>query len=158
MIGVIKAKELHGRHPGLPFPVDVEKVAILEGCSCVTWPFLEPVREVKRGNWIGVADWLDEPERRRCVAHALGHHLLLTGNQLTFQGWRKPTRSKQEREAEEFAAHFLIPAGELCRVIDSDFKEIAGYFGVPEDLLRRRLTEFAPQDETDRWQERRLEP
>lgn len=151
MIGLIKAAELHGRHAGLSFPIGTERVARLEGCSCVTWPFLEPVREVKRGNWIGVADWLDEPERRRCIAHALGHHLLHSGNQLHFQGWRKTTRRKQEREAEEFAAHFLVPGSVLAGMTGWEFREIVVHFGVPDDLLRQRLTVFATAAELEPW-------
>ncbi len=152
MIGLIKAKELHGRHPGLDFPIDMENVADLVDCICVDWSFEGQATEVKRSRWIGLAVWLDKRERRRLIAHAIGHHLLHCGNQLYLYIWQKPTVGKQEREAEEFAAHFLIPEKELDRVSHWQLKDIAEHFGVPVDFLWRRLTVYSTQEELRRWQ------
>lgn len=149
---VEKAKGLHRRHPGLTFPVDMEALAAAEGCECLGWPFLEPVREVKQGCWIGLAEGLEVRERRHLIAHALGHHLLHSGNQLSFREWQKASRWRQEREAEEFAAHLLMPEKELGKVKRVEVWEIAEYFGVPENLAQQRLTRFATESELSRWQ------
>jgi len=147
-----KAKELHRRHPGLTFPLDMDMVARAEGCELVDWPFLKPVREVKQGRWIGLAKQLSQRERRYLIAHALAHHLLHTGNQLSFHQHRIASPSKQEREADECAAHILMPEEELTKMSDMSPWELAEYFDVPEELVKRRLTEFATDDELARWE------
>ena len=148
---VEKARELHRRHPGLTFPLDMDCLAAAEGCQCLDWPFLEPVREVKSGRWIGLADWLDPCERRRHIAHALGHHLLHCGNQLVFRDSQKVLVSKQEREAEACAAHIMMPQDELEKVRWMTECDIADHFGVPEDMVHQRLTVFATETEMTRW-------
>ncbi len=150
-MAVEMARQVHQRHPGLSFPLDMEGVVTAEGCTCLEWPFLDPIREVKRGEWIGVADWLDAPERRRHLAHALGHHLMHRGNQLSFRTWHKINRWKQEREAEEFAAHLLIPEDELEKARGMDVWALAESFGVPEDLVWQRVTAYATEAELARW-------
>jgi len=52
-------------------------------------------------------------------------------------------RQREEREADEFAAHFLMPEGELHKLKSMEIKELAEYFGVPEEMVRLRLTEFS---------------
>jgi len=151
-VTVDKARGIHKRHPGLTFPLDMERLAYAEGCECLSWPFIEPVREMKQGRWIGIAQGLEESERRHLIAHALAHHLLHRGNQLSFHGWQKACLSKQEREAEECAAHILMPEAELEKVIDMPTWELAEHFGVPEQLVRQRVTEFATGEEMSRWQ------
>jgi len=115
-LAVDKAKDAHKRHPGLSFPVDMELLAHAEGCELLNWPFLEPVKEVKQGRWIGIATGLDERQQRYLIAHALAHHLMHRGNQLSFRDWQKSDTLKQEHEAEECAAHILMPELELKRV------------------------------------------
>jgi len=151
-LAVDMAKQVHRRHGGLSFPLDVEAMVTAEGCTCLDWPFLEPIREVKHGKWIGIADWLDEPERRRHLAHALGHHLMHRGNQLSFRTWQKINRWKQEREAEEFAAHLLVPEEELEKARGMGLSGLAERFGVPQDLVYQRVTAYATEDELARWQ------
>lgn len=151
-LAVEKAREIHRRHPGLTFPLDMELLASAEGCHCVSWPFLKPVREVKRGCWIGVAENLDMREKRHLIAHALAHHLTHTGNQLSFHNWQKGSLLKQEREAEECAAHILMPETELAKMGEVSVWELAEYFGVPEKVARRRVSEFATKEELARWQ------
>jgi Zn-dependent peptidase ImmA (M78 family) len=75
---------------------------------------------------------------------------LHSGNQLSFHGWQKISLRKQEREAEECAAHILIPEEELAKLGSVLVWEIAEYFGVPEELARQRVTEFAADRETIR--------
>lgn len=145
------AREMLSRHPGVAFPVDMESIVAAEGCVLVTWPFLLPVKEVKRGRWIGLAEGLDVRERRYLIAHALAHHLLHCGNQLAFQGLWETYRRRQEREADRCAAHMLMPEAELARVAPAPHWELAECFGVPEELVHLRLTEFATAAEVARW-------
>ncbi len=46
---------------------------------------------------------------------------------------------KLEKEAEEFAAYLLMPEEELRRLKGRSFREIAEYFGVPEEMVEFRL-------------------
>ena len=152
-LAVEKARELHERHPGMSIPVEIESLAEDEGCELIDWPFLEPVKEVKQGRWIGIAHGLDSKERRHLIAHALAHHLLHCGNQLAFhQHWQgMPVR--QEREAEECAAHILMPGLELAKVIDLPVWDLADHFDVPEELAFQRINEFATDEEREQWDE-----
>ena len=148
-----KAKELHDRYPEIYIPVDIEKMAEAEGCELIDWPFLEPVKEVKQGRWIGIARGLDSRERRHLIAHALAHHLLHCGNQLSFHYQRQGMPAKQEQEAEACAAHILMPPEELAGVITMSIWDLADYFDVPEELASQRVNEFATPAETARWNE-----
>jgi len=152
-LAVEKAKELHERHPGMSFPVEVEILAEAEDCELIDWPFLEPVKEVKQGRWIGIAHGLDSRERRHLIAHALAHHLLHCGNQLSFHQIRQGISVKQEREAEVCAAHILMPSVEMARVITLSVWELAEYFDVPEELAFQRINEFATDEEREQWDE-----
>ncbi|MDD4859746.1 MAG: ImmA/IrrE family metallo-endopeptidase [Dehalococcoidales bacterium] len=149
---VKKAKELVRGHPGLNFPLDIERLVTEAGCELIEWPFLSPVKEVKQGRWIAVAAGLDHKEQRYLAAHALGHHLLHCGNQLWFRDWQETSVARQEREADEFAAHVLMPEIELEKLDDLKTWEIAEYFGVPEELVSLRLNKFATDRERERWQ------
>ena len=148
-----KAKELHDRYPDITIPVDMEKMAEAEGCELIDWPFIEPVKEVKQGRWIGIAQGLGSKERRHLIAHALAHHLLHCGNQLSFHQRRQGMPVKQEREAEACAAHILMPGPELAGVINLSVWELADYFDVPEELAYQRINEFATEEEKERWDE-----
>ena len=146
-----KAKELHRRHPGISFPVDMEWLADAEGCELVDWPFLDPVKEVKRGRFIGLAEGLEARERRYLAAHALAHHLLHCGNQLFFYDWDKTMTWQQERQADACAAHILMPEEKLVRLGRMPVWELAEHFGVPERLVVLRMTDFATDRERTRW-------
>jgi len=78
-----KAAELHKRYGQLGYPIDIEDVARKEGLKVINWPLLPPVNEVKRGEWIGIREGLSSEWRRWDIAHALGHHLMHHGNQLS---------------------------------------------------------------------------
>jgi hypothetical protein len=148
---VEKARELLHRHPGLTFPLDMEELLNETGCELVEWPFLSPVKEVKHGRWIGIAAGLDQKERRFLAAHALGHHLLHCGNQLWFRDWQETCVLRQEREADEFAAHILMPETELEKLGNPTTWDIAEHFGVPEELATLRLEQFATERERECW-------
>ena len=152
-LAVEKARMIHTRHPGLPFPIDMEYLARAEGCEIVDWPFLAPVKEVKQGRWIGIADSVNTKERRYLIAHALSHQLLHCGNQLAFLQWQKTTVLKQEQEAEICAAHILMPEAELAKVIDMPAWDLAEYFDVPEELAGKRVSKFATEQEVALWEE-----
>ncbi|MFH1031468.1 MAG: ImmA/IrrE family metallo-endopeptidase [Chloroflexota bacterium] len=154
---VEKAKELLRRYPQFSFPLDIEELVTEVGCELIEWKFLSPVKEVKHGRWIGIAEGLERNEQRYLAAHALGHHLLHCGNQLWFRDWQETSVVKQEREADEFAAHILMPAPELARVITLSVWELADYFDVPEELAYQRVNEYATQEEMERWNEAYVE-
>ena len=148
-----KAKELLERHPGMSIPVDMEQLVKAEECELIDWPLLPPVKELKQGHWIGIAPGLSSGERRHLIAHALAHHLLHCGNQLSFHQRQQGMPARQEREAEACAAHILMPAPELAKVIDLSVWEIADHFDVPEELACQRIKDFATQEEKGRWEE-----
>jgi Zn-dependent peptidase ImmA (M78 family) len=152
-----KAREVYRKYPFMKFPLDIEKITADEGCEIVTWPFVYPVREVKRGRYIGIATGLPPKERRYLVAHALAHHLLHCGNQLAFHGLQTVILHKQEREADECAAHILVPEEDLAKLGLAPLWEIADYFGIPEELARRRINDFGTETELLRWKSLSLE-
>jgi Zn-dependent peptidase ImmA (M78 family) len=65
--------------------------------------------------------------------------------------WLGNRSLKQEREADEFAAHILIPETELSQLGNLNMWEIADRFGVLEDLAHQRITEFATNTERNLW-------
>ena len=151
ILAIKKAKQLHLKYPGLNFPLDMESLARFEGCECIIWPFLEPIKEVKQGRWIGLAAGLELTEHRFLIAHALSHHLMHCGNQLTFWPWQDSTRRRQENEADCCAAHILIPEDEIIKIESLPVWEIAEHFGVPDELGVKRMAVFATLAEIARW-------
>jgi len=149
VLAIQKAKQLHLKHPGMKFPLDMEGLAHLEGCECVIWPFKHPILEVKYGRWIGLASGLSVVEHRFLIAHALAHHLLHCGNQLTFYAYQE--RRRQEHEADCCAAHILIPEDEIVKIEMLPPWDIAEHFGVPEELGFKRIALYATTDEMERW-------
>lgn len=155
-LSIEKAKELHRRHPVVSHPpVDIESLAEAEGLELLYWPFLKPVSEIKRGRWIGLAQGLSEPDRRYLIAHALAHHVMHVGNQLAFHHQQMRLVPKEEREADKCAAHILMPEEELEKVPHMAPWDLAEYFKVPEELARRRVTEFATERELARQESAR---
>ncbi len=55
-------------------------------------------------------------------------------------------RQRLESEADEFAAHFLMPEEELQKLKNRSFRELAEYFGVPEEMVRLRLALFSKDE------------
>ena len=137
MIGKEKAAELHKRYGQFEYPIDSEDIATREGLMVTTWPFLSPVDEVKVGHNVGIREGLSSEWRRWDIAHALGHHLLHSAE---ISYYLPPEiRRKQEQEAEEFAAYLLMPEEELQNLTGMEMGELAGYFGVPEEMVGSRL-------------------
>jgi len=151
---VQKAKELHRRHPGLSHPpVNVEALAEAEGLEWMRWPFKGSVVEAKQGRYIGVAEQVEGAQQRYLIAHAVGHHLMHVGNQLSFYHQQFGVRGREEREADTCAAHVLMPEEELGKVIAyMTVWEIAEHFDVPVELAQLRITEFATEEEIAHWE------
>lgn len=149
MLGRQKAEELHQRYGKLGFPVDSEEVGTREGLTIVNWPLLPPIDAVKVGRWVAIRIGLPQDRRRWSIARALGHHLLHRGGQLWLQGWERLSLRKQERAADEFAAHFLVPEDELRRLAHLPVRQLAAYFGAPQQMVELRLTMLARPDSQD---------
>ena len=146
------AKGIYQKYSYLGYPLDIEEVATLEGCEIVEWPFSGKVKEAKRGHWIGLAKNLEIPERRFLIAHALAHEFLHCGNQLSFHDPFNHYRNQQEKEADECAAHILIPEDELAKLGSASVWEIAEEFDVPEEIARKRIEDFSTEAEKRCWQ------
>lgn len=58
-------------------------------------------------------------------------------------------QERQEQEADEFAAYFLMPEEELQKLKGKGIEEHAKYFGVPEEIFRKRLTLFWANTNSD---------
>jgi len=151
VLAIQKAKQLHLKHPGVNFPLDMESLANLEGCECVNWPFIPPIKEVKCGRWIGLAMGLTVAERRFLIAHALAHHLMHCGNQLTFYACQSTLRRQQENDADCCAAHILMPEEQIINLEKLSLWEIVEHFGVPEELGFKRIAVYATMAEITRW-------
>jgi len=108
---------------------------------------------------IAIVPNLDFQERNYLIAHALGHHLLhridlhqdyinLHENGL-FGSLEigRSERARKEKEADLFAAYFLIPEEKLNPILSQDWfsksldkvTTLAEEFQVPEELARKRL-------------------
>jgi hypothetical protein len=73
--------------------------------------------------------------------------LVYGGNQLFFYEWDRTITWKQEREADDCAAHILMSEEVLNKLRYESTWDLAEYFGVPEPLVVLRLTEFATDRE-----------
>lgn len=128
---------------------DVFAALELAGLTVLSRPLAGRLREVYFGDFIVLSDRLDEREQRELAAHALGHHLLHEGNHWHQQGQTYSRANYQERQADVFAAFFLIPEGQLngALLIDDRPAELAEHFDVPEAFIRFRLRLHAARQE-----------
>jgi Zn-dependent peptidase ImmA (M78 family) len=96
--------------------------AALEACGLrvLVRPLAGRLREVYFGDVVVLADRLSDRERRELAAHALGHHLLHAGNQWHQQGQTYSRANYQERQADIFAAFFLVPEPSLAEALSID--------------------------------------
>ena len=83
-----------------------------------------------------------EAEERSSLAHALGHHFLHNGNQVWMRGMDSVWSWKQERQAEEFAAWFLIPESEDACLEGLSTAEICDAFNVDARIAEVRAGEW----------------
>jgi Zn-dependent peptidase ImmA (M78 family) len=96
--------------------------------------------ELYFGDYIILNKNIPYSHKRRYLAHALGHHFLHAGNYLFFSQMRYLQNSKEETQAEEFAAHLLIPSEKLLPIIENDISELANHFQVSSTFMKFRLT------------------
>ncbi|MCY4651734.1 MAG: ImmA/IrrE family metallo-endopeptidase [Dehalococcoidia bacterium] len=87
-------------------------------------------------------DTESEAEERSSLAHALGHHFLHIGNQVWMRGLDSMWSWKQERQAEEFAAWFLIPETEEPGLEGLSISEICDAFTVDARIAEVRAGEW----------------
>ena len=123
------------RELGLQGRVDAEAVADQLGLEVWMWRF-RVLQEMQVDNSIAVAERLDAPWRRWVVAHAIGHSLLHPGKPFWMYG-RTLFGHRFEREAEEFAGALLMDEREAVEQGLVHPWEVAEYFGVPEELVRK---------------------
>jgi Zn-dependent peptidase ImmA (M78 family) len=104
-------------------------------------PLAGRLRELYFGDSIVLSGQLSKAERRELSAHALGHHLLHTGNQWHQQDRTYSRANYQERQADVFAAFFLIPDDELNNklVQTTEPHLLAEELEVSEQFMRFRL-------------------
>ena len=81
-------------------------------------------------------------EERSSLAHALGHHFLHVGNQVWMRGMGSRWSWKQERQAEEFAAWFLIPEAEEPGLEGLSIPEICDAYNVDIRIAEVRAGEW----------------
>jgi Zn-dependent peptidase ImmA (M78 family) len=158
MIGIIqKATQIYRKYGSIKldfiagkFGVTVYETLSTEKIKEVYFPDLKAIAIVPN---------LDFRERNYLIAHALGHHLFhrfglyrdyinLHENGL-FGSLEigRSERARKEKEADLFAAYFLIPEEKLNPILKEDwFREspdkvttLAEKFQVPEELARKRL-------------------
>ena len=91
--------------------------------------------------------------KRHLICHALGHHLLHQGKKTNYfidldKNFYEGLKVREiEKEAEMFAAFFLIPEEKLNAILKEDWikespdpvLELSEEFQVPPDLIRKRL-------------------
>ena len=90
-----------------------------------------------------------EAEERSSLAHALGHHFLHVGNQIWMRRLDSMWSWKQERQAEEFAAWFLIPETEETKLEGLSTSEICDEFGVDTRIAEVRAGEWRRESPKD---------
>jgi len=71
------------------------------------------LKEVYFGDSIVIRKDLAYPEKRELVAHAIGHHLMHSGNHLSMQKRVYSFGNYHERQANVFAACLLMPEEKL---------------------------------------------
>jgi Zn-dependent peptidase ImmA (M78 family) len=120
---------------------DIEEALERAGLMVFVRKLAGRLREFYVGDAIVLSDGLSRAERRELSAHALGHHLLHAGNQWHQQGRTYSRANYQERQADVFAAFFLIPDDELESklAMAAEPHALAEEFEVPESFMRFRL-------------------
>jgi hypothetical protein len=124
------------RKHNLPWPVTeaaLDAALEAEGLTVVDAPETLPVREFRRGKVIGIRVDQDRRWRFWLKAHALGHYLLHRGDQDEYSD--QVILSKQERQADEFAACLLLDGA-----LGYDARAVAARVGVPVECVARWLT------------------
>ena len=118
---------LHGR-------VDAQGVADILDLKIKRMP-LKRLRELKSDGVICIASRCEPEWARWLMAHAIGHQLMHPGNHLWINE-RTGLALRYEREAEDFADALLLDPHEAVEQGLTSSREVADYFGVPEEVIR----------------------
>ena len=110
MIGFRSGQEM-ARALAPTTPVDLSPLLDRLGLEVLAWRFRGRLKEIIMEGVIAIDSRLPSPWVRWLTAHAIGHHALHTGAWLYLDSWQWVNRRKAERQAEEFAAGLLVPAG-----------------------------------------------
>jgi Zn-dependent peptidase ImmA (M78 family) len=152
-----KAKELHKKYGSEKIDFVVEKL----GAEIYENPATKNIKEVYYPELraIAIKPNLHPYERKYLIAHALGHHLFHRMDlfrdyiSLHEKGILESLElgrfeiATKEREADVFAAYFLIPDEKLKLILEEErlrkslnpIPQLAEKFQVPEELMRKRL-------------------
>ncbi|MGQ9778021.1 MAG: ImmA/IrrE family metallo-endopeptidase [Thermodesulfobacteriota bacterium] len=148
---------------------DLEFVAFRLKAKVVEEPLGRVIKEcyLKDLGVIVIDPDLHPYKKRHLIAHGLAHHLFHRKRRINYfindKCFRKTLdMRKQEREAEIFAAYFLIPEEKLKRILKEEWaqespdpiSELAEEFQISENFMRKRL-EFKLYDQKDPKQIRR---
>ena len=125
---------------GLSGQVDGEEVAEMLGLEVVEL-CLTSLEEFIGEGYVVIASDLPPDMARWTTAHAIGHYMMHPGNQYWLKQ-RTKLEDPYERQAEDFAWGLLVDPAEAQRSIGYDVLELNGwdlaeYFGVPEDLVKK---------------------
>lgn len=118
---------LHGR-------VDAQGVADILNLK-IKRMHLKNLRELKSDGVICIASRCEPEWARWLMAHAIGHELMHPGNHLWINE-RTGLALRYEREAEDFADALLLDPHEAVEQGLTSSREVADYFGVPEEVIR----------------------
>ncbi|RJQ52074.1 MAG: ImmA/IrrE family metallo-endopeptidase [Actinobacteria bacterium] len=134
---VEKAKETYKRY-GTTNPAILARAL---GICVLEEELAGRVREIYFGDSIVIRKDMTPAEKRAMLAHALGHHFMHAGNHLAMQKRVYSFGNRHEKQADVFAACFLVPEDHLEEELAKKLPvhELAECFGVTESLIRFRL-------------------
>ncbi|MEO0242800.1 MAG: ImmA/IrrE family metallo-endopeptidase [candidate division WOR-3 bacterium] len=134
---------------------DLELVAEKLGATVIKEPLGKIIKEmyIKDEGIIVIDPNLHPYKRRHLIAHGLAHHIFhrkikvnyfIEDKERRFNNW---LMRKQEKEAEIFAAYYLIPEEKLNEILKQEWvkespnpiPELAEEFQVSENFMRKRL-------------------
>ena len=146
-----KAKEIYKKYGSGNLDFVVDKL----GAKLLELPLTKRIKEVYFHDLktIVIDPSLHPYQKRHLICHALAHYLFhrgkkvnyfIDGNKNFIEGIKV---RKMEREAETFAAHFLIPEEKLNPILKEEWlndspepiSELAEEFQVTEELMKKRL-------------------
>lgn len=132
---------------------DLEKIAICRKINIISHSFSDDTSGVfyqKRGQlYLGVNELHPETRQRFTIAHEIGHHILHSDDILHRDDkeidrvyFRSEVQSREETEANFFAAELLMPEVLIDKCIENGIEyvdDLAAYFKVSDDAMRYRL-------------------
>jgi Zn-dependent peptidase ImmA (M78 family) len=149
-LAIKKAKEIRKRYE----VDDLELLALRLGAEVIEYPLGRIIKEAyfKDLGVIVIDPHLHPYKKRHLIAHGLAHHLLHRDRKANYflegEDLLKDLELKmQEKEAEAFAAHLLIPEEKLEEILKEEWikgsadpiRELSEEFQVSENFMRKRL-------------------